>query len=403
MIYVDHKITLDVHNVAAPVFVRLKKKDSARRILVYLTEKSQPYQITEDCYAVFTAKKPDGKVIFNDCTIDGNTIIYKITDQTTAAVGQFDAEIKLYGGDGKLITSPFFTIVVADTVYDEGDEIESTDEFNALAALIERVQSLETTSALVCKVALPMVALEGMTVSIPVENMSRTPKVGEAFIAMAAKRYTVFQVVAVSQNTFAATVLASVDTGGTGGTGADGFSPVANVTQTDSGAVVTITDKSGTTMATIVNGKDGADGKDGKDGAQGIQGEKGDTGAPGADGAKGDKGDTGEQGEPGKDGVDGKDGANGKDGVSATHSWNGTTLTITSASGTSSANLKGEKGDKGDKGDQGIQGIQGEKGDTGAPGSNGTNGKDGANGTSVTVKSVSESTADAPLSQQTMR
>jgi hypothetical protein len=219
MIYVDHKITLDVHNVAAPVFVRLKKKDSARRILVYLTEKSQPYQITEDCYAVFTAKKPDGKVIFNDCTIDGNTIIYKITDQTTAAVGQFDAEIKLYGGDGKLITSPFFTIVVADTVYDEGDEIESTDEFNALAALIERVQSLETTSALVCKVALPMVALEGMTVSIPVENMSRTPKVGEAFIAMAAKRYTVFQVVAVSQNTFAATVLASVDTGGTGGSG----------------------------------------------------------------------------------------------------------------------------------------------------------------------------------------
>lgn len=146
MIYVDHKITLDVHNVAAPVFVRLKKKDSARRILVYLTEKSQPYQITEDCYAVFTAKKPDGKVIFNDCTIDGNTIIYEITDQTTAAVGQFDAEIKLYGGDGKLITSPSFTIVVADTVYDEGDEIESTDEYNALALFISRIRELEDGS-----------------------------------------------------------------------------------------------------------------------------------------------------------------------------------------------------------------------------------------------------------------
>jgi hypothetical protein len=116
-----------------------------------------------------------------------------------------------------------------------------------------------------------------------------------------------------------------------------------------------------------------------------LKGEKGDTGAPGADGAKGDKGDKGDTG------AAGKDGANGKDGVSATHSWNGTTLTITSASGTSSANLKGEKGDKGDKGDQG------EKGETGAAGSNGTNGKDGADGkdgTSVTVKSVSESTAD---------
>ena len=66
----------------------------------------------------------------------------------------------------------------------------------------------------------------------------------------------------------------------------------------------------------------------------------------------------------------GQPGTNGKDGVSATHSWNGTTLTITSASGTSSANLKGEKGD------------------TGATGSA------GKDGTSVTVKSVSESTAD---------
>jgi hypothetical protein len=145
--------------------------------------------------------------------------------------------------------------------------------------------------------------------------------------------------------------------GGNGEPGADGFSPIANVDQTASGAVISITDKNGTTTATIVNGKDGADGKDGKDGAQGN---------------------------PGKDGTDGKDGSNGKDGVSATHSWNGTTLTITSASGTSSANLKGEKGDKGDKGDQGTQGEKGDKGDTGA---------NGANGTSVTVSNVSESTA----------
>lgn len=58
---------------------------------------------------------------------------------------------------------------------------------------------------------------------------------------------------------------------------------------------------------------------------------------------------------------------NGLDGISATHSWDGTVLTVTSASGTSSANLKGDKGD------------------TGAS---------GTNGTSVTVKSVSESTAD---------
>lgn len=47
--------------------------------------------------------------------------------------------------------------------------------------------------------------------------------------------------------------------GGSGKPGTDGFSPVAKVTQTDSGAVISITDKNGTTTATIVNGKDGLD------------------------------------------------------------------------------------------------------------------------------------------------
>lgn len=148
--------------------------------------------------------------------------------------------------------------------------------------------------------------------------------------------------------------------GGSGEPGEDGFSPIATVEQTGSGAVISITDKNGTTTATVTNGKDGN---------------------PGADGYTPVKG---------KDYFDGNDGQPGKDGVSATHSWNGTVLTVTSASGTSSADLKGEKGDKGDKGDS----IKGDKGDTGAqgePGKDGTNGKDG---TSVTVKSVSESTAD---------
>lgn len=48
-----------------------------------------------------------------------------------------------------------------------------------------------------------------------------------------------------------------------GGNAEDGFSPVANVEQTATGAVISITDKSGTTTATITNGKDGDDGTDG--------------------------------------------------------------------------------------------------------------------------------------------
>lgn len=48
---------------------------------------------------------------------------------------------------------------------------------------------------------------------------------------------------------------------GTNGTdgkdGADGYSPTANVTETDAGAVISITDKNGTTTATVKNGTSG--------------------------------------------------------------------------------------------------------------------------------------------------
>lgn len=57
-----------------------------------------------------------------------------------------------------------------------------------------------------------------------------------------------------------------VSFGGGTGTGEDGFSPIAKVEETTSGATITITDKNGTTSATVTNGKDGVSGKDGADG-----------------------------------------------------------------------------------------------------------------------------------------
>lgn len=50
-----------------------------------------------------------------------------------------------------------------------------------------------------------------------------------------------------------------------------GFSPTAKVEQTADGAVITITDKSDTTTATVTNGKDGKNGTDGTDGKSAYQ------------------------------------------------------------------------------------------------------------------------------------
>lgn len=61
-------------------------------------------------------------------------------------------------------------------------------------------------------------------------------------------------------------IIDAVNSGGGNGSGGnvengeDGFSPIATVTQTATGAVISITDKNGRTTATITNGKDGATG-----------------------------------------------------------------------------------------------------------------------------------------------
>ena len=73
----------------------------------------------------------------------------------------------------------------------------------------------------------------------------------------------------------------------------DGVSPIATVSQTGTGAVISITDKDGTTTATITNGKDGKDGYTPQKGIDYFDGQPGKDGADGAPGEKGDKGDTG--------------------------------------------------------------------------------------------------------------
>jgi hypothetical protein len=102
----------------------------------------KPYIITNECRAVFTAKKADGNILYNDCSIIGNVITYAFTHQTTSAVGKADCEIKLYGAQNKLLTSASFTLLVEDTVYNEGDEVESAKEVSALTKLVSEATTL---------------------------------------------------------------------------------------------------------------------------------------------------------------------------------------------------------------------------------------------------------------------
>ena len=136
MIDSTKKISLDIHSPSSGEVVNAKRGDTGRRVCISLVDGGVPYVISDECYAVFTAKKPDGNVLYNHCTIENNIITYEITEQTTAVEGRVNCEILLYGADDKLITSPKFTILVYGTVYKVGDEIQSEDEIDALTHLI---------------------------------------------------------------------------------------------------------------------------------------------------------------------------------------------------------------------------------------------------------------------------
>ncbi|NHM15797.1 hypothetical protein GMI69_03805 [Eggerthellaceae bacterium zg-887] len=98
-----------------------------------------------------------------------------------------------------------------------------------------------------------------------------------------------------------ANLLAAAENGDFDGT--DGFSPTATVTQTASGATITITDKNGTTIADIANGAKGDKGDTGEQGPKGDTGERGLQGTQGEVGPQGPTGATGATGPAGADGT----------------------------------------------------------------------------------------------------
>lgn len=138
------KFSLDIHQAKTQEMFSVKRGDTKRRLEIILTEKGEPYFISNDCYAVFSAEKADGHKIYNDCEIEDNTIVYHMTPQTVAVVGILKCEIKLYGEGDSLITSPRFTVVVDPTINEEDEiEIESADEVNALTQLLGEVSAVK--------------------------------------------------------------------------------------------------------------------------------------------------------------------------------------------------------------------------------------------------------------------
>ena len=137
---VHYDITLPLGEQPIRQVLTVKRFDSHATLWFRLTHGGRAYRITEDCMGVFTAKKPDGTVIYNPCRREGNAFVYSLTPQTTALPGQLRCELRLYGPGEKLITTAAFLLEVADTVYSGDEELASSQEAEALTQLIDHTR-----------------------------------------------------------------------------------------------------------------------------------------------------------------------------------------------------------------------------------------------------------------------
>ena len=319
--------------------------ENGRAVAVSLFEKGQPWNIPAGAYALIRYARPDACGGIYDtlpggapaCGIQGNTVTAQLTAQALAVAGMVSVQLAIVYEEVQLATFIFLVRVESDP---SAGTAAAEEYVNLLPQLIQDAKN--TADAAEQAALSAKQAAASLDASFELVGQAQT----QSYIAQQ-KATLAAQSAATAESAAKRAEDAAASVGGGTASGKDGedggyYTPHVEHLTDGTMRISFIGSKQDMPQVPISNitlpaGKDGADGQPGE---------------------KGDKGDTGAQGEPGKDGV------------SATHSWNGTTLTITSASGTSSADLKGEKGDKGDAG------------------------ADGKDGTSVTVKSVSESTAD---------
>ena len=68
------RMSLDIHKIHSQLTIPIKRGDTSGKLVITLMQSGKPYEITEDCYAKFTAAKDrSGVIMDHPCIIQNNT------------------------------------------------------------------------------------------------------------------------------------------------------------------------------------------------------------------------------------------------------------------------------------------------------------------------------------------
>lgn len=143
---VINKLCVDLDKPVIQKRISVTQGDTATRtICITLTHGGAVYPLDGVLVAIFKGKKKDGRVLYNDCVIDGNEIRYTITNQTISVVGTVECCIELYDKNGEVLQSPVFIIQVAEPVY-PSDTLKSANEYKGIEATVALAEEAKRVS-----------------------------------------------------------------------------------------------------------------------------------------------------------------------------------------------------------------------------------------------------------------
>ena len=120
------------------------------------------YDIPAGAEARIYVRKPSNTEVYNNCTIDNNSVIVQPTTQMYAEVGRLKAQIQLIAGDG-VAASFVFCIDVAENLV-SSSAVESCNEFGILDTLINEAREMIATLG----------GLKPHALAAPIQNLATT-------------------------------------------------------------------------------------------------------------------------------------------------------------------------------------------------------------------------------------
>lgn len=133
------RVNIQILNDLVAKRIPITQNDTCRCIECNITD----WTIPDGATARIWALKPSKKLVYNDCQIEGNTVIAPITNQTSAEAGQTCCKIE-FSKDGSKVSSFRFVLDVKTDI--SGNGTESKNESTVLEKMFEDLASAVTTA-----------------------------------------------------------------------------------------------------------------------------------------------------------------------------------------------------------------------------------------------------------------